>query len=133
MSKERGASLIELVLVIAIIGFLVLIINSIPSSIANINRSRHISQARDVASKKLESLRKQGYSSLASGTGSFSDPALSSLPSSSTTYTIEDCPSSVCTNSEHVKQITAVVYWKEGQENKNVSLVTLVGEGGLEQ
>lgn len=131
--NEKGASFVELILVVAAVGFLALLINSIPSAISSISRSRHTSIAREIASKEMDYLRKQTYANLPNGENSFSDTALTSLPLSSASYVIESCSSEICQNEENAKQVKVKVSWSESGDNKSVELATIVGEGGIGQ
>lgn len=129
--SQRGVTFIEVLLVMLVLSFLILVINDIPSSIQSINKSRHQSMARDIANKEVETLRKTGYDNLTNGLVNFSDPNLSQLPYATATVDIENCPISVCTLSEKVKIVTVTVSWNESGPIKNVSMTTLIGEGGL--
>ncbi len=133
MRNEEGISLVELVLVIAAVGFAALLIGNLPSSISSITKSRHISQARDIAGKEVDTLRKLTFDGLAltGGPVAFNDPSLSDLPASAATYEIDSCPEDICTNSEDVKEVKVVVNWNEEGDAKKVELDTLVAEGGL--
>lgn len=133
MKKERGVSLVELVLVVAAVGFLALLVNNLPSSISSINKSRHASLARDVAGKQIEYLRRQTYTNLSLGTESFYDSGLSNLPGALATYEVEVCSPEICPNQEEVKEVRVKVYWNESGDNKSVELTTIIGEGGLGQ
>lgn len=131
--NQKGISLVEVVLAAAVVIFLALLINSLPSSISSINKSKHSSIARDIASKEIEFLRKQDYDNLVIGSNTFTDSKLLSLPSSNASYNIEDCPPQICTQSEKIKKATVAVYWLESGENKKVELTTLISDGGLGQ
>lgn len=133
MKKERGVSLVELVLVVAAVGFLALLVNNLPSSISSINKSRHASLARDIAGKQVEYLRRQTYTNLSLGTESFYDSGLSNLPGALATYEIEGCSPEVCPNQEEAKEVKVKVSWNESGDNKFVELITIIGEGGLGQ
>lgn len=130
---QKGISIIELVLVVAAVSFLALLINNLPASISAINKSRHTSIAKNVANKQMEYLRSRSFTNLANGTNPFSNTELSKLPESAAQYLVEDCPGTVCTNTENAKKVTVSVSWKEAGETKSVELVTLVGEGGIGQ
>lgn len=125
----------ELVLVIAAVGFLVLLIGNLPSSISSINKSRHMSLARDITSKQIDSLRKQTYNGLTITTEpvTFFDSSLTDFSTPTATYEISDCPADICLNSEKIKKIKVKVTWKEQGDNKVVELTTLIAEGGLSQ
>ncbi len=127
--NNKGFSLIEILLVLLIIGFVVMLIFNLPPSINLIGSSRYNSLAKDIASKKIEDLRARGYENLASG--AFSDNGLNSLPSGFGEVVVEDCPVSICTNTEEVKQVTVKVKWLEGSEEETVELLTMIGEGGI--
>lgn len=134
--KERGVALVELVLAVMTIGFVVMLIANLPSAVSSINRSRRISVAKEITNRKLDSLRKQGYTTLktlAQGTNIFTDTALSSLPSPTAVYELSDCPVEVCSNGEQVLQVKARVDWNELGYSKTVELTTLVGQGGIGQ
>lgn len=133
MKKEQGISLIELVLVIAAVGVLALLISSLPSSIQSIRNSGNTSLAREIASKQLDSFRKQTYANLANGINSFTDVSLSKLPTPTAQYDIEDCPLEICASGEEAKTIKVTISWYETGKLKSVQLSTLVTEGGLGQ
>lgn len=133
LKNELGVSLIELLLVIALVGFLVLLIANLPNSINLIGKANHQSIALKIASKTIEDKRGVKYVNLANGTSPLSDPRLNNLPHSTGQVMVEDCDIAVCTQGEAAKQITATVTWKESGKNQEVSLKTLVSEGGLNQ
>lgn len=130
---QKGVSLVELVLVTAAVVVLALLIGNLPSSVASINKSRHLSIAREVASKQIESLRKQTYQNLSNGTISFTDAKLSSLSQAAASYEINDCPISLCALSEEAKQVKVRVSWNELGDNKEVELTTIISQGGIGQ
>lgn len=130
---QRGMSMVEIVLVIGVVIFIFLLINSLPGSISIIGRSKHTSIAKDVASKEIEYLRQQTYANLSVGSGTFTDANLQNLPNSSATYDIENCPAIICTGGEKVKQVSVTVSWLESGNTKQVKLNTLVAQGGVGQ
>lgn len=131
--NQLGISMVEIVLVIATIVFLALTITSLPSAISSINKSRHASIAREITSREVEYLRKQTYANLPNGTSNFADPNLSNLPNYAATYEIIDCPVQICSSSEKIKKVTVKVSWNELTDRKDVTLVTMIGEGGVGQ
>lgn len=133
LKKQRGFSLIEIVVVVFLVAILALIIASLPQTVSSINKSRHASIARDIASKQVDYLRKQTYSNLPLGLNNFSDPNLSTLPQATATYEVSDCPLEVCAASEQLKEAVIRVSWNESGEPKNIELTTLIGQGGVGQ
>lgn len=133
LKRQKGVSLIELVLVAAAVGFLALLVANLPPSVAAITRSQHMSVAHDIVSKEIEYLRKQTYANLSNTVNPFTDPALAGLPQSAASYEVGDCPSNICANQEKAKMITVTVSWKEPAGQKNIRLVTIISQGGLGQ
>lgn len=131
--NDQGISLIELILVVVVVGVLALLVASLPSSIQSIRNSGNTSLAREIASKELDSLRKQPFADLSNGTNSFTDTNLSKLPSPTAGYDIEDCPPEICTSGEVAKIIKVKINWIESGNVKELNLSTLVTEGGLGQ
>lgn len=132
-ASQQGISYVEIILVIATVGFLAMLIGTLPSTISAINQSSHLSRAKDIAGKQVESLRKQTYSNLANGTSNFTDSDLNLLPSSQGSYEIIDCPLVICPNGEKAKQVTVTISWKEPRGIKSAQIVTIIGEGGVGQ
>lgn len=134
-NKEKGSTLVEVVLVVLVVGFLALLITNIPSSMASINKSRHSSQAKDIANRQIDNLRKTGYEglNLTEEAVAFSDTDLINLPSANATYKVESCPETVCLSSENAKKVTVRIDWDEVGDEKSVELVTIVSEGGIGQ
>lgn len=133
MKKNSGFSLIEILIVIALAGAIILVIANIPLAIRLIGISNNESLAKQIAAQKIEDLRSQTYDNLGNGTSQINDRRLNSLPSSISSVVIEDCSPQICTNGELlIKQITISIGWKDGDKNKNIQIVTLVSKGGLQ-
>lgn len=131
--KNKGVSLIELILVVIAVAILALLISSLPGAIASIRKSGNTSTAREIVSKQIDTLRKQPYANLSNGTNNFTDTALLNLPFSTATYEIEDCPLEICSLGEEAKTVKVKVNWIESGDTKTVELSTLLIEGGLGQ
>lgn len=131
MKKQQGFSLIEMVFVVMIAGFIILLISNLPNSISLIGQGKFASTAKDIASQEIEDARSLGYDNLADGTVPVTDYRLSSLPGGQATRQVDDCPASICKNSELMKQVTATVTWQESGKAKSVQITTLISKGGL--
>lgn len=129
--KKNGFSVIELLLIVLLTGFIVIILADLPSSLGLIGGSHYSSLAKDIASSVMENIRSQTYDNLANGVAQISDIRLSSVPSGSGTTTVTDCPNSICKSGEQIKQVTVQINWTEGKNSKNIKLTTFVANGGL--
>jgi Tfp pilus assembly protein PilE len=129
--SEKGISLVEVILAVSVVALASLLIASIPSFINSVQKSQHRSLAKNIAQKELDYLRNQGFATLANGTSNFADPDLGQLHSGTATYTISDCPGTVCTNGEVAKQVDISIHWSEGTETVTVLITTLVSQGGF--
>lgn len=132
-TEGNGFSFVELLLVIAAVGFLVVLLGSIPNSLNLIGKSKHESLAREILSKEIEDKRNITYANLVLGETNISDSRLVLLPSGEGKTLIEDCNPSICTNGENAKQVTVTVTWKEAGKLQTAKIKTLTGEGGLNQ
>lgn len=131
--NERGFSLIESLVVIAIIGSIVFLIANIPNAMMLIGKARHVSLAREIAIKQIEDKRTINYANLVNDNSPIVDTRLSLLPQGSGTVAVEDCDAAVCTNSEHIKQVTVTVTWQDNNKTQTITLKTMIGEGGINQ
>ncbi len=129
--NQHGMTILEVILVVLIICFLALLINNLPGAVKVISISHHSSVANDIAGKEIEYLRRQTYTNLVNGTNSFSDPNGDQLPQFSANYTVSDCPVSICTNNESVKDVQVKVSWVEQGNIRTVEMDTLISDGGL--
>lgn len=133
----KGFSLVELLVVIVIIGFLVIIISSLPNAMNLIRRSGYVGLAREIASKELEEKRAIQYINLALGETGITDPRVNQLPSASGKTLVEQCQKLTqplfCPNDEPLKFVTVTISWKEFGKDQSFILKTLVSEGGLNQ
>jgi len=128
---NQGVSLIEIVISVALVGILVFVLSNVPNSIKLVGSTQRESLAKDIAAKEVEQLRLQTYDNLSNGTLIISDSRLSSLPQSTATAIISDCPISVCSNSEQLKQAVITVSWSESNGVKKVQMTTFISNGGL--
>lgn len=130
---KSGFSLVEAILVIFVGGLLILLVASLPNAFNLVNKSKNMSLAREIAVKQVEDLRSISFSNLALGTENIDDNRIALLPQGSGSVTVEDCDIAICTNGEDIKLIKVSVNWKENNKDQIVDMVTLIGEGGLNQ
>lgn len=128
-SFQKGISLVEIILAILVIGFIVLLITSLPNSLRLVGGSKNETIAKDIVSKKIEGLRSLGYGNFASGP--IIDPRTNELPSGSGDVLVEDCPITICTNNEEIKKVAVKVSWSDQGNTKKVEVITFIGKGGL--
>lgn len=133
MKQESGVSLIESLLVVVIIGSIVFLIASIPNALMLIAKAKHVSLAREIAVKQIEDKRMVSYANLVNDNSPIQDSRLSLLPEGAGTVGVTDCDPSVCTNGEHIKQVIVAVSWQDNRKAQNITLRTMIGEGGINQ
>lgn len=146
MNRESGFSIVELLLLVVIIGSAVFLLANIPNALMLINKSRHMSLAREIAVKQIEDKRAISYINIGLGVSSIDDSRLAMLPSGSGEVQVgaqneetpepDDwipCDSTVCTNGEAIKQITVTVSWTDNNKPQTVTLSAIIGEGGINQ
>lgn len=137
MKDELGVSLIESILIIAFAGIIVILLTNLPNAVGLINKSNHISLAREIASKQIEDKRSLSYANLTTDNSAIEDSRISLLPQGAGTVVIELCDSQTypqfCPNGEHIKIVTVTINWRDNNKPQSVSLNTFIGEGGINQ
>lgn len=133
MSSQKGVSLIESLLIIVFAGIIVLLLANIPNALGLINKSSHLSLAKEIATKQVEDKRGISYANLSNDNSPIVDSRINLLPSGSGNVVVEDCNASICTNGEHIKQLVVTISWKENNKNQTFTLKTFIGEGGINQ
>lgn len=131
--KENGTTLVEALLVIVIIGSIVFLLANIPNTLLLVTKSRHVSLAREIAVKQIEDKRTINYANLVNDNSQISDSRISLLPQGSGSVIVADCSLTVCTNGEHIKQVTVSVNWSDNNKVQSLTLKTMIGEGGINQ
>lgn len=124
--RERGVSLIESLLVVAVVGATVFLLANLPNALGLVTKSRHLSLVREIASQAIESKRQISFINLVNGTESISDPRITLLPQGSGSVVVEG-------SGEDIKKIIVTINWKEGEKSQSTALTTLIGEGGINQ
>lgn len=132
-NNQKGVSLVEALLVIVVISTLVFLLANLPNAMSLINKSNHMSLAREIAVKQIEDKRNTNYANLVNDTSNIVDSRMSLLLSSLGTVTVADCDPTICTNSEHIKKITITINWKDNNKTQTVTINTFIGEGGINQ
>lgn len=133
MKNIKGISLVEILLVVATIGFIVILIANLPNALGLVTKSRHISLAKEIAAKQIEDKRDVSFINLVNGTTAISDSRLSLLHQGAGTLEIADCNPQICSNLEPIKYIKVTVSWMDNLKEQNIILETFIGEGGLNQ
>ena len=123
---RSGFSLIEVLVSLSIIGMFIVLSGALVKALPLSRHVKYQDTAIAIASDKLESLRSGGYDSLPAS-GSFTSPALSTLPSGSANIAVQDYATGV-------KRVAVTVSWTEAGRTtpSQVALTTLVASvGGL--
>src|SRR3989304_9196904 len=133
-NHEKGFSLAEILLVLAGVGFLIILLATFPNSIKLVTWSRNQSMAKEIAAQEVEKVREQSYINLAPGTQSLDetdDLRIGLLPEGGGEKVIADCDPAICIQSELVKKVTITINWNEEGNIRQAKLVTFISEGGL--
>jgi prepilin-type N-terminal cleavage/methylation domain-containing protein len=128
---NKGFSLIEVLLVVLVAGIILVVLANLTPAFKLLQTSSRENVARQIVSKKIEDIRTQGYDNLANGSSNFTDTRLNQLPQATAITLIEDCPSTICSNNEPIKQVSINVQWNENNQSKNFSITTLIAKGGI--
>lgn len=131
--SQKGISLVEIILVVATIGFIVILMANLPNALGLVGKAKHISLARDIATKQIEDKRDISFVNLVNGTTPISDSRISLLPTGAGIIEVENCKVEICTNSEEVKHIKVTVSWMDNLKEQNIMLETFIGKEGLNQ
>ncbi len=132
-SSESGVSLLESLLVVVVVGMIIVLMANIPNALGLISKSRHLSLAREIASKQIEDKRATNYVNLVNDSVPIVDSRINLLPKGTGVVLVEDCNPAICSNGEHLKQITVTVNWIDNNKNQKVVIKTFIAEGGLNQ
>lgn len=131
-NNQSGVTLVESLLVIIIVSAIAMLIANIPNSISLINKSKHLSIAKEIAAKAIEDKRSMDYLSLADGSNTpITDSRVILLPSGSAVITVADCGVPICANSEIAKTISVIISWKEAAKQQSFKIDTLISKGGF--
>lgn len=125
---EQGFTIIELLVAIAVFGIMVPTLAGFINTLNRFNdRARDLTLVNSLAENKVESLRSQGFSGVATGTTSFASELPATLGSPKTaTYT-------VTTPNTGIKQIDLTISFKDHGSTQSVSYRTYIGELGVGQ
>lgn len=122
---KKGFTLVETLIALALVGATLVVFGAAVATLPAIKTARDQNIAYHVAAKKIEELRKTPFDSLPAS-GSFSDPGLSNLSSSTASLVISDYE-----GSSDIKRVTATVSWDMLGATRDIVLETLIGESGL--
>lgn len=122
---RSGFSIIEVAIALLFIIVTVTIFGVAVSTVPLTKTARNQNIAYHVAAKKIEEFRNTPFVSLPPS-GSFTDPGLANLASSTASYTIASYQGSA-----DIKQVTVIVNWDEQGMQRSTSLETLISKGGL--
>ncbi len=129
--KQQGNSLIESLLIIAMVGIIVVLIGNLPNAINLMSSSKHLSIVRGIAAKQIEDKRAISYANLVNDNSAITDSRILLLPSGSGNVVVQDCSAQICTNSESLKQVIVTINWKDNNKSQTISVNTFIGQGGL--
>ncbi len=126
-SKQKGFSIIEVVVSLFMLGVILLVYASANNTLVLNRIARHQQEAYRIAANKLESVRAVPYASIPSS-GTFVDPLMANLPGSSGALAVSAYDS-------RTKQVVVTVSWREPgtPTDKSAVVTTLITQGGLGQ
>lgn len=119
--------MVEVMISLAIVLLTLVVFGVAVNTVSLMRLSRDQNVAYHIAAKKVEELRHTSFASLPAS-GALSDSGLSNLASSTIALSMQNYQSSA-----EIKQATVTVSWVQGGGDRNVSLTTLIYDGGLNQ
>lgn len=123
---ERGATLIELLAAAAIFSIAILVLfGAFSLALRFTQHSRNISVATNVGQEVIETLRVGGFDGVALNSNP-SPVAVPELPQGFTKTYVQ-----YYQGNDKIKQVTVKVYWAQRAEADAITLVTLIGQGGI--
>lgn len=127
-TTEQGFTIIELLVTIAVVGIMVPTLVGFVNTLNRFNdRARDLTLVNSLAENKVESLRSIGFSSINTGTVSFTSEMPASLGSPrSADYT-------VTVPSTGIKQIDMTISYNDHGTTQSVNYKTYIGELGVGQ
>lgn len=129
MVKQRGVTLIELVVACAVMGIAFLTVADLFITVASLNRqARNLARVTTLAQQQIEGLRNISYNSIPTGATSFASSLPSNLgsPKTATTTVTE-------TVAGNLKHVDILVTWYEGHTPKRVELDTDIAVRGVDR
>jgi prepilin-type N-terminal cleavage/methylation domain-containing protein len=126
--NNQGFTIVELIVTIVIMG---IIIPAVAIALTNLTivdyQARDLALANFIAQNKVETLRSNGYNSLANGTTSFSAQLPNTMGSpKSASYTVS-------TPQTGIKQVDVAISYTEYKKTKNIAYRTYISELGVGQ
>lgn len=129
MVKQRGVTLIELVVACAVMGIAFLTIADLFVTVASLNRqARNLAIVTTLAQQQIEGFRNLSYNSIPIGSTDFSSALPANLGSPKTAAaTVSE------TVAGNLKHIDVLVTWYEGHVQKRVELDTDIAVRGVDR
>lgn len=131
-NKQKGFSLIDSILAVVIVSSIVFLLANIPNAISLISKSKHLSIAKEIATKAIEDKRSMNFSNIVNGNNTpLDDARVELLPSGTAFITVADCGITLCPNFEVAKTVSVVINWNEAGKQNKYKIDTLISEEGF--
>ena len=133
LNASPGFSLIEMLLSVLVILALISILFAAAGTFKHTLRSNNQTLATKIATRQIETLKKNGFDALPSLGSSFvSDSDLAKLPSGQEQQIVSVYPSNCAPScSNDIRQIKITVSWTEQGGTRNLILETVMSKNGL--
>jgi len=126
MTRKRGATFIELLMAVTIFAVAILaLFGTFSLSLRLTGYSKNITVASNTAQEIIDQLRLGGFDNAALNANPTA-VAVPKLPRGFSKTYIENYQ-----GNDKIKQVTVKVYWSEQPESKAITLITLIGQGGV--
>lgn len=127
MPRKNGFTLTEIIIAIALLGFVFLFFNTMTQTISFTNKARFDDIGLSIAIEEMETYKSTDFNALPESLVTITNSDLSLLPNGAGTVTVTDYGSA----DSGIKQIDVVVTWVDHGSARDVALNTLVTTGGI--